>query len=216
MADTIRFVRNYHDHSTDKGFQFEFFCDRCGTGHRTRFNASVSGTVSGLLDTAGGLLGGIFGSAARVGDSVRSVAWEKGHDSAFESAVEEVRPEFVQCPHCSKWVCREACWNDRKGLCKECAPDLGVEMAAAQMSKSREEIWAHAAMAEEDKKLSTEVWREGIRANCPQCKAPLNQNVKFCPECGTNTKTEAFCTNCGAKMSATAKFCGECGEKKPE
>ena len=35
----IRFTRNHTDHSTDKGFQFEFFCDRCGNGFEagTRF-----------------------------------------------------------------------------------------------------------------------------------------------------------------------------------
>ncbi len=33
----IEFTRNYSDQSTDKGFQFEFYCDRCGTGYRTRF-----------------------------------------------------------------------------------------------------------------------------------------------------------------------------------
>lgn len=60
------------------------------------------------------------------------------------------------------------------------------------------------------------MWRKGIRATRPQCKAPLNQNVKFCPECGANTKTGAFCTKCGAKMSAGAKFCGEYGEKRAE
>ncbi|MFY9562138.1 MAG: zinc ribbon domain-containing protein [Terriglobales bacterium] len=27
----IQFTRNHTDHSTDKGYQFEFFCDRCGT-----------------------------------------------------------------------------------------------------------------------------------------------------------------------------------------
>jgi predicted amidophosphoribosyltransferase len=79
------------------------------------------------------------------------------------------------------WVCRKGCWNKNKGLCKECAPDLGVEMAAAQASKSVEEVWAHAAMAEEDKKLGTEVWREGIQASCPNCEAPLASNAKILP-----------------------------------
>ena len=39
----------------------------------------------------------------------------------------------------------------KKGLCKHCAPDLGVEMSAAQSSRSVEEIWRHAAMSAEDK-----------------------------------------------------------------
>ena len=39
MNDTIEYNANYSDQSTQKGFQFEFFCDRCGTGYRTRFQA---------------------------------------------------------------------------------------------------------------------------------------------------------------------------------
>jgi hypothetical protein len=212
MSNPIQFTRNYRDLSTDKGFQFEFFCDRCGSGFRTHFQTSVTGAVSGLLDSAGSIFGGIFGSAATVGHSVRSAGWEKGSDEAFVKAVEEITPEFFKCPRCSKWVCRTGCHNEKKGLCKDCAPDLGVEMAAAQASKSVEEIWAHAAMAEEDKKLSTEVWREGVRATCPQCEAPLVENSKFCPSCGASVKA-AHCTQCGAKLPANAKFCGECGTK---
>ena len=124
----------------------------------------------------------------------------------------EIRPEFVQCPRCSQWVCRKGCWNTKKGLCKECAPDLGVEMAAAQASKSVEEVWAHAAMAEEDKHLAKEDWREGVRASCPKCEAPLQVNAKFCPECGEKL-TASHCTECGAKLTPGAKFCAECGTK---
>lgn len=53
MSDKIEFVRNYSDLSTNQGFQFEFYCDRCGSGFRTRFNPSVTGRVSGLLDRRG-------------------------------------------------------------------------------------------------------------------------------------------------------------------
>ena len=86
-------------------------------------------------------------------------------------------------------------------------------MAAAQASRSVEEVWAHAAMAEEDKKLGTEYWREGITATCPKCEAPLAANAKFCPECGANLKQKELCSKCGAKLLPNAKFCGECGEK---
>jgi len=37
MGERIRFSGNYSDLSTDKGFQFEFNCSRCGTTYRTRF-----------------------------------------------------------------------------------------------------------------------------------------------------------------------------------
>lgn len=210
----IEFTRNYSDLSTDQGFQFEFFCDRCGTGYRTRFQPSALGAVSSVLDAAGSLFGGILASAADVGQRARSATWEKAHDEAFLSAAEEMRPEFVQCPRCSAWVCRKSCWNSKKGLCKNCAPDLGVEMAAAQAERTVEEIWAHSQMAEEDRQmLQEQSWRAGVRATCPQCNSPLAANVKFCPECGAKIQAQMHCTQCGAKLSPGAKFCGECGAK---
>lgn len=213
MSEKIEFIKNYSDLSTDNGFQFEFSCNRCGTGYRSTFKDFMLGKASGLLDIAGNLLGGALGRASSVGHQVKSAAWEKAHDKAFVEATQEMKPEFIQCPRCSTWVCRKSCWNGKKGLCKECAPDLGVEMAAAQASRSVEEVWAHAKMAEEDKKLSEENWRKGIRATCPKCEKPLAKPSKFCPECGAPISADIKCTKCGAKMEPNAKFCPECGER---
>lgn len=213
MSEKIVFVRNYHDLSTNRGFQFEFYCDRCGMGHRTPFKASMTGTVTEVLDAASSLFGGIFGQAADVGERVRSAAWERAHDKAFAEAIQELKSDFIQCPRCMTWVCRTGCWSNHKGLCKGCAPDLGVEMSAAQASRSVEEVWAHAAMAEEDKKLDEQQWRETIRASCPECEAPLASNAKFCPECGAKLKKTSNCTACGSKLAPGAKFCAECGTK---
>lgn len=210
----IEFTRNYHDQSTNEGFQFEFVCDRCGTGFRTPFDDFVVARVTGGLQTASHMLGGLLGRAAQVGEHVRSAAWEKAHDKAFREAAEKLKPDFRQCPRCSRWVCRRQCWNDGKGLCKNCAPDLGVEMAAAQSSRTVEEIWAHSKMAEEDREmLKEESWREGATASCPGCEAPLPAKTKFCPECGAAIGRAANCAKCGAKLEAGAKFCGECGAK---
>ena len=208
----IKFVRNHNDESTERGFQFEFLCDRCGTGYRTPFKASATGLASEALDVASGLFGGVLGTAARVGDRVHSAAWERAHDKAFADAVELAKPNFRRCPRCSNWVCAESCWSTKRGLCKECAPDLGVEMSAAQASHSVEEIWAHAAMAEEDKRLGEEHWRETIRATCPECEVPLAVNAKFCPECGAKLKGAKHCTECGTKLTPGGKFCPECGK----
>ncbi|HEX9006049.1 MAG TPA: zinc ribbon domain-containing protein [Bacteroidota bacterium] len=213
MSTMIEFVNNYHDLSNENGFQFEFCCNRCGTGYRTEFKTSATGALTSALGAANSIFGGFFGTAAEIGDRVKSAGWKRARDAAFAEAAAEIRPQFAQCPRCSTWVCRKSCWNEKKGLCKHCAPDLGVEMAAAQAGKSVEEIWAHAAMAEEDKKLGTEVWREGIRATCPQCQAPLAQNAKFCPECGAKIASDR-CKKCNAKIAPNAKFCPECGEKQ--
>ena len=90
---------------------------------------------------------------------------------------------------------------------------MGVEMSAAQASRSVEEVWAHAAMSEEDKKLSEANWRETIHATCPECETPLGTNAKFCPNCGAKVKNEQHCTECGAILQPDAKFCADCGKK---
>jgi hypothetical protein len=57
----IQFTRNHHDHSTDKGFQFEFFCDRCGNGFMSEFQPSAMGLAASALRSAGTLFGGFPG-----------------------------------------------------------------------------------------------------------------------------------------------------------
>jgi hypothetical protein len=216
MSDKIKFVRNYSDLSTDKGYQFEFYCNRCGTGYRTRFKTSATGTVSQVLDAAGSLFGGLFQKTSDLTNRVHSAAWEKSHDNAFVEAVKEVEDDFIQCPRCQSWVCKDRCWNNSKGLCKDCAPDLGMEMSAAQASRSVEEVWAHAQMAEEDKKLGKENWKDVIRASCPKCGCALEKNSKFCPECGEKLNSAKHCPECGEKLNPNAKFCMSCGKKLDE
>lgn len=200
----IKFVRNHNDLSTDHGFQFEFYCDRCGTGYQTSFQPSATGLASEVLNTASGLLGGLFSGAAAVTGRVHSVAWERGRDAAFQKAVEEVKPNFVQCPRCVRWVCRENCWNASRGLCKECAPDLGVEQAAAESQVDVEQVHGGARTAK----------KRTAQATCPSCGAAVSAGGKFCPECGAPLSAEKHCTECGQAMPATAKFCPSCGAKQ--
>jgi hypothetical protein len=213
VSDNIQFSRNYGDLSTSKGFQFEFFCDRCGDAHRTKFQPSMTGTASTLLDAANSLFGGVLGRAADLSERANSATWEQAHDKAFAEAVEEIRPSFAQCPKCSAWVCRKSCWNGRRGLCKNCAPDLDVEMSAAQSSKAVEQAWTEAAAAQEDLKIIGKGYDETIQAVCPHCAAALHGRPKFCPECGGKLQQAAHCTECGSKLNPGAKFCGECGAK---
>lgn len=213
MAQLIEFSGHYSDLSSNEGYQFEFHCACCSATVRTTFKPSMTGKVNNVLEAAGSIFGGIFGNAADLGNRVQSATWEKAHDAAFQEAINELKPHFIQCPRCSGWVCRKGCWNEKRGLCKECAPDLGVEMSAAQANRSVEEVWAHAKMAEEDKKLTEGNWRETIRASCPQCEAPLATNAKFCPECGAQLKAKENCSACNATLTPGAKFCPECGQK---
>ena len=209
----IKFVRNYNDESTDRGFQFQFYCDRCGTGYRTPFKASGTGIASEALDVAGNLLGGFLGGAADVGRHIHSASWERAHDAAFGDAVEQIKPHFRQCPSCSTWVCTDQCWNSKRGLCKECAPDLGVEMSRmqAQAAVSEAQEAAHAASSE---KVTARDFDQVVRAVCPRCGAAVSSG-KFCAECGAPLAAEKFCTECGGKIAIGAKFCANCGARQP-
>ena len=212
--EEIEFTRNYTDHSTDQGFQFEFNCNRCGNGYRSSFQPWAVGTVSSALDTASSLFGGIFSQAANVGQSVRSSAWQQAKDKAFLEAAQKIKPNFIQCPNCTSWVCRKSCWNESRGLCKNCAPDLAVKISAQQSAKAQEKIYSDVTADAEDSKVIGSVGDKKVAASCPQCHAPLANNAKFCPECGYKlADAKKFCAECGAQLTPGAKFCPECGTK---
>jgi len=258
---TIQFVRNHSDLSTDRGFQFEFYCDRCGSGHRTQFETSKTGLLTEALDTAGGFLGGILGRAADVSQRVHSAAWEKAHDAAYIRAVKEAQPNFRQCPRCAQWflggilgraadvsqrvhsaawekahdaayiravkeaqpnfrqcprctqwVCLELCWNETRGLCKECAPDLAVEMSAMQAEAAVDAAREQVQVAERER-VTKKDFDQVIRATCPACGKPVGSG-KFCAHCGAALAADKFCSECGSQVPAGVKFCPECGSKQ--
>ena len=214
MVDKIEFTRNHSDLSTGQGFQFEFFCDRCGTGFRTPFKAWVVGSVAGMMDAANSLFGGVFGKAADMSERVRSAAWETAHDQAFNGAMKEIKSDFMQCPRCSTWVCRKSCWNQERGLCKNCAPQEAVEMAAAQASMTKDKIWESAQIAEADQPLmKAESYAKKLKAACSNCGASLLPGAKFCAECGAKVQVVLHCTECGLQLRPEAKFCPSCGTK---
>lgn len=212
MTEFIEFTRNYSDLSTHRGFQWEFFCERCGNGYRSKFQTSATGVVSEAMETAGGFLGGIFGSIANVSERVHSAAWEQAHDHAFKAAVDEVKELFIQCPRCNSWVCRKRCWHEARGLCFNCAPDAAVEAAQAQSQTIADQ--ARQQVSERQYNVDQYTKGDDRRAGCPNCGASLKPNAKFCSECGTAIKTQKFCAECGTQLESNAKFCPDCGAKQ--
>ena len=136
----IQFTRNHSDHSTDKGFQFEFFCDRCGNGFMSEFKASAVGMAGSALRTVGNLFGGFLGSVGGSTYEMERAVQGTGHDSAFRAAIEEAKPNFKQCPKCTHWVCINTCWNGKRMLCFDCAPDIETELASAQVQATVEQM----------------------------------------------------------------------------
>ena len=120
----INFTANHEDLSTDRGYQFKFYCDKCGNGYLSRFQPSATSTTGSLLRAAGDIVGGILASAGN-GSQVHRSAGRKAHITASERAVEEAKAYFSQCSRCGKWVCPDACWNPEAELCGQCSPPPG-------------------------------------------------------------------------------------------
>ena len=91
----IHFTDNYHDVSTNSGFQFEFYCERCHDAWRSPFDRHAAGTAEDLLSAASNLFGGLFGSArtcpggsrgASLAASSRTAAAARGSASAASTS----------------------------------------------------------------------------------------------------------------------------------
>ncbi|HEX4258869.1 MAG TPA: zinc ribbon domain-containing protein [Streptosporangiaceae bacterium] len=213
MSDMVFFTDNYQDRCTREGYQFEFFCRRCGNGYSSSFHHSVTGFGGRLLRMGGDLVGG------NVGETARTLGWDaewsrdsmRGtvRDKELARAVDEMKPHFEQCHRCGQWVCGQVCWNTERGLCTTCAPKLDQEIAGLQAS---------AQVAQLNHKIQQQDWTTDINhrdlgtGQCPSCHAESGGG-KFCQECGATLAAAGavrHCTNCGSALE-NAKFCGECG-----
>lgn len=203
----IRYSDNHRDVSTNSGFQWEFYCERCGESWRSPFDRYAAGTLEGVLGAAEGLLGGLFGSARRAVSELSSGGYSMAKDAALERAVVASRQHFHRCPRCSNNFCDD-CWNPDEGTCIGCVPRLEAEVASinreAKIYKAREVAFERATIS--DAELQARV------VTCPSCAAPVGQ-AKFCPECGKPVSLTRQCGGCAAAVPSSAKFCPECGTK---
>ncbi len=229
----IQFVRNYDDLSTDRGYQFKFYCDKCGNGFLTRFQASAMGTAGSLLRAAGDLFGGWASSAGNSAYELQRSVGGKAHDDALEAAVAEGKEHFHQCSRCGRWVCPEVCWNAQAGQCEECAPDYKEEFASAHAQAkadvAREQLHErarqtdYASQADMNADAYVKAPAPPALADapaapgllCASCGTNMGK-AKFCPECGTPAQPPKLtCTGCGHQPEGRPKFCPECGAKLP-
>jgi hypothetical protein len=203
----IAFTNNYQDLSSQTGFQFKFFCEKCGNGYMSAFQPNRLGNAAAAANAAASFLGGIFGKAASSAHHLQSMVAGPQHDAALNNAVEEIAPIFKQCTRCGNWVCEPVCWNKRAGLCENCAPDLDEEIASAQAMAAKQQATQKAYQTDYlgDRNLS-----QTVAVHCPECGAKA-QGGKFCPECGHALAVKRKCGKCGAVAEGSPKFCAECG-----
>lgn len=212
VMSLIQFVANYDDLSTDRGFQFKFHCDKCGNGHMSEFETSVTNVAGGLLRAAGNLFGGVLGRVSNSSYEIQRAVGGKAHDDALRRAVEEGKKYFKQCTRCGKWVCPDVCWNGGRGLCEGCAPDQQEETAAAQAQATAEQVHAKARETNFVKDVDMSRKASAEKPLCAQCGA-VSKGGKFCAECGAPLVAKIKCTRCNADNEPSAFFCPECGNK---
>ncbi|HVL89469.1 MAG TPA: zinc ribbon domain-containing protein [Actinomycetota bacterium] len=208
MTDIVRFTNNYSDHSTEAGYQFEFYCMRCGNGYKSGFNASALGIGNKVVRGLGGLLGGRLGGASYAGHELKDLTESQAKDKALRKAVEEVSPLFNQCHRCGSWVCKDICWNDEAQLCVNCAPKLEQEIAGMQQQRRLQQV--SEKINESDYASDVNVERMQV-ALCPHCGAEAQHGAKFCGECGQTLAVQVQCGRCGTTAAPGTKFCPECG-----
>jgi hypothetical protein len=212
VADIVPFTDNIQDLSNTEGYQFEFFCERCGNGYRSPFARNVMEQGRGLLRAASGLFGGKLDGLVGAADDVMDRGTNSpAKDKALAEAVEAVKEHFHQCRSCGNWVCADVCWNGEIGQCATCSPFVVDELSKAQAAAQVEQI---------KEKVRETDWTEGIdtttraKVTCPTCNAAVSGG-KFCPECGGKLAATTFCTECGGELAPGAKFCAECGTAAP-
>ena len=208
MADIVPFTDNYSDLSNTEGYQFEFFCERCGNGYRSPFQEDMVEKGRGLLRAAGGLFGGALSNITSAADTALDRGTNSAaKDKALAAAVASIGPEFRQCRACGNWVCAAVCWNEEIGQCATCSPFVVDELSRAQAAAQVEQIQQKVRETDWTADLDTTT---RAKVTCPSCGAAIDGG-KFCPECGGKISATTFCSECGSELKANAKFCAECG-----
>jgi predicted amidophosphoribosyltransferase len=165
--------------------------------------------AAGFLKAAGSFFGGALSRAAYAGDHVKDALRGGAWDDAYAESVGEAKQHFKHCTRCGHWVCPEACWNEARGLCEDCAPDMQEESVHIQSKVAVEQAWDKARQVDQVESLDMKAQRSVV--TCPHCNA-RGAGGKFCAECGKPlAAAKAHCTQCGTELAPKARFCAECG-----
>jgi hypothetical protein len=209
MPDLIPFTSNVTDCSTTDGYQFEFHCQRCGNGFRSRFRHSVTGFGGRLAALGGSILGGEVGS--RVEHIGLMAQWNRPstrgttNDQRMREASEDVAGEFRQCRGCTDWVCGSFCWDQRVDCCRNCAaaqlPPPGHAQSGYPQAGYGQPGWDQPV-------YGAAGYAPPTQAGYPAPPAPAAEAVRYCGHCGAEG-TGKFCGACGTSFDAPP--CRGCG-----
>ncbi|KQW50003.1 MULTISPECIES: zinc ribbon domain-containing protein [unclassified Roseateles] len=182
-------LTNYRDISTSMsdvsaGFQFEFFCEKCGESSRSAFKPYRKGQITGWLSRFAFMFHDLS-KASRATGAFAEAGGSGAKGDALAEAMAAAAPLYERCTGCRKWTGRE-CWNSSSGTCKDCAGKSSAGSAAYGASSS-------------------------TATACPNCQT-ASEGGRFCHECGFDmASTHKSCPACGVTLSRQARFCTDCG-----
>lgn len=219
-ASLVRWTKKMDDLSDEQGFQFRFYCDRCGEPQESERVESKMGKASFWLTLMGQTVGMFYYPLRRVSSTAtrinRSFSPE-AKQNAYEKATEEVKARMKRCGRCTHWVC-DNCWAEQMSLCLDCAAKAGMVMPSA----------GYGGMSPQ---MGMPMQGMGQQMMAPQFAAPMAAAVAapaagtmLCPRCGKMTPVRKFCGSCGGPLgsikcecgeenSPDLRFCGGCGKK---
>lgn len=167
------------------GFQFEFFCEKCGESSRSAFRPYRKGQITGWLSRFAFMFYDL-NKASRATGAFAEAGGGSAKAEALAEAMAAAAPMYERCEGCRKWTGRE-CWTGSS--CRDCAAKGGSPGANTS---------GYGASS-------------GGGATCPNCQSP-SEGGRFCHECGFDmASTHKSCPACGVTLPRQARFCTDCG-----
>lgn len=191
---------NYRDISTQAndlsaGFQFEFYCERCGESQRSAFSPYRRGQMTGWLSRLLFAFRDLH-SASRVSGIVSDAGLVNAKAEALAQAQAAVQGRYQFCGGCQRRVGNE-CWNPGAQRCNDCSGKVSHSSMSPTAAPQAQFGGGSPANA------------GGM--SCPQCNTP-SQGSRFCTGCGFDTASiHKACPACGAVLPRQARFCNDCG-----
>ena len=166
-----KFKDNYVDHSDEKGYAYEFFCEICNKAYRPEYFVIPSGIfyiIALFFKFIGMKMSGKHkGSFGDLKESEK----KNLQRTSLTKSMKHAESHFLKCSECGLFVCA-SCWNPSQKKCTNCQPVKTDDLPIHERKKREKEEREKAARM--------------VSRFCPGCGAEKKANAKFCDVCGAS------------------------------